>query len=270
MALWVIDSQPSRRWGLNENALIDVIRSLGHQVIEVVYDPESGESYDELKSVFNLSPHLILRGSVGFAAWAHNNYSISPGAFPSTLMGAATWLPIYGDLALNANAVITTYGDFERRRVQYENQLGGAIFIKPAGGGKLISGIVLEPERPLFDAHYSKYRRWQDVPDDYPVILAQAQTVYTEWRFVIANREIIAKSQYKFRADLETSTNVPDEAVAFADKIAKHQWQPSEVFVTDVASTPAGYKLVELNTFGTSGLYECDLRAIVKAVSPYA
>ena len=54
-----------------------------------------------------------------------------------------------------------------------------------------------------------------------------------------------------------------------AAAVARHPSRPTDVFVADVAETDGGFKLVELNTFGTAGLYAGDLEAVVRAVSPY-
>ena len=146
---------------------------------------------------------------------------------------------------------------------------GGALFIKPADGGKLLSGTVLEPGRSLFDAHYAMHRRWTPLPDDFRLLLARVRTIFAEWRFVIVGNEVAASSQYKIGSVLTSRPGAPEGAEAVANTVAKHSWRPTDVFVADVAETEDGFRLLELNTFGTSGLYDCDLTAIVQSVSAY-
>lgn len=270
MALWIVDNQPARRLALEKEAIIDVIRATGNDVIETAYDPENGKFPNDLDSVFASSRPLILRGSVGFAAWAHANWSLYPGAFRSELLRPSAYLPAYGKLALNSDAILTTYAEFNARRAEFEALLGGVLFVKPAEGGKLLSGTTLEPGRSLFDAHYSQHRRWSPIPDDFHVLLARVHSLLGEWRFVIAGEKVVARSQYKVGSVFESGLDAPEEAEVLAAKLAKHAWRPAEVFIADIAETEDGFRLLELNTFGTAGLYDCDLKAIVEAVSTYA
>jgi hypothetical protein len=200
----------------------------------------------------------------------HSQWPVRPGAFRSELLRPSAWLPAYGDLALNFGAVIATHAEFSARRGEYEDLLGGALFVKPADGGKLLSGTVFKAGRSLFDAHYSAHRRWLPVPDDFRLLLARVRPIQAEWCFVIAGERVVARSQYKLGGVMETSPDAPGGAEAVAEAVARHPWRPADVFVVDVAETQQDYRLLELNTFGTSGLYDCDLHAIVQAVSPYA
>jgi hypothetical protein len=212
----------------------------------------------------------VLRGSVGFAAWAHARWPLRPGAFPSPRLAAAAWLPAYGELALNAGAAVVTYAEFEARRAALERAHGGPLFVKPADGGKWLAGTVLAPGRPLFDAHYAAHRRWAPPPDDFRLLVAPVRRVAAEWRFVVAGRRAAAASRYKLGPALDLAPGAPAGAWAAAAAVAEHPWRPADVFVADVAEADGGYKLVELNTFGTAGLYACDLAAVVRAVAPYA
>src|SRR5205085_356849 len=137
-------------------------------------------------------------------------------------------------------------------------------------GGKVLSGTVLEPGRSLFDAHYSMHRRWSDIPDDFRLLLARVCPIKAEWRFVIAGERVVAGSQYKIGSVLESAPGVPEGAETLAVTIAAHPWRPADVFVADIAETEEGFRLLELNTFGTAGLYDCDLKAVVRSVSSYA
>ena len=270
MSLWIVDIQPAKRLALDGEAIVDVIRETGHEVIETIYDPANSGFPKDLDAIFTSARPLILRGSVGFAAWAHANWSIHPGAFRSELLRPSSYLPAYGKLALNSDAILTTYAEFNTRRSEFEALLGGTIFLKPADGGKLLSGTTLEPGRSLFDAHYSQHRRWSEVPDDFRLLLAKAHSIFAEWRFVIAGEKVVARSKYKMGPVLESRLGAPEAAENLAETLAKHAWRPADVFVADIAETEEGFRLLELNTFGTAGLYDCDLKAIVQAVSFYA
>jgi hypothetical protein len=250
--------------------IVEVIREAGHEVVETVYDPASGGFPDDLEAIFAMARPVILRGSVGFAAWAHAHWPISPGAFRSDMLRPSAYLPPYGELALNADAIIVSYAEFEIRRVELEERLGSTLFVKPADGGKLLSGTTLETGRSLFDAHYASHRRWSEIPDDFRLLVARTHTIVGEWRFVIAGEKAVTGSQYKMGSALESRRGAPAGAEFLAESVAQHPWRPADVFIADIAETDNGFRLLELNTFGTAGLYDCDLNAIVEAVSAYA
>lgn len=271
MALWIVDNQPAHRVGQSVDPITAVIRAEGHEVVETVYSPGMGGFPQDLAPLFASERPLLLRGSVGFASWVHSQWPlVRPGAFRSELLRPLVWLSAYSELALNFDAIVVTYDELCKRRQEYEDLLGGPLFVKPADGGKLLSGTVLTRGRPLWDAHYSEHRKWPAVPDDFRLLLARVQPLKAEWRFVIAGEQVVARSQYKIGRVNETAPDAPEGAERLADTIAKHSWRPADVFIADIAQTAVGYRLVELNTFGTAGLYECDLNAVVQAVSPYA
>jgi hypothetical protein len=270
MVLWVIDTQPARRIGLETDPLVAAARAAGQEVIETYFDPSPDRLPRDLVPVFSSGRPLILSGSVGFAAWAHDNWGVRPGAFRSERLRPSAWLPAYGELALNVGAAVATLADFNAHRVNYEERFGPSLFVKPAEGGKLLAGTVVEAGVPLLDAHYSRHRRWPALQDDFLLLVAPVRPIHAEWRFVIAGTSIAARSQYKAADALEFHPGAPGGAEEVARCIAAHPWRPTEVFVADVAETDDGFRLIELNTFGTAGLYACDLGAVVRAVSPFA
>ncbi|WP_309722793.1 ATP-grasp domain-containing protein [Armatimonas sp.] len=264
MTLWIVDQQPARNLGLTGEPLVDVIRGCGHEAIETRFDPAKQHLAPEAIPYFDSGRPLIVTGSVGFASWAHTHWPLRPGAFCSERLEARHWLPAYGVLTLNADAQWLTYGEFLMRpRTE-------PVFIKPAGGGKLLSGLLLEPGTNLQDAHFSRHRRWPTIPEDFLLLVASPREILGEWRFVIVGEQAIAASQYKWGETLVFERGAPQEAWAVARAIAVHTWRPTEVFVVDIAQTSEGYFVLELNTFGTAGLYACDLEDIVRAVAPYA
>jgi hypothetical protein len=267
MLTWIVDLQPALRLGLTGEEIVQAIRAEGQEAVETVYDPSNGLIPDDLAALFESRRPIVLRGSVAFANWAHSKWAIVPGAFRSDMLRQSVWMAKYGDLALNHDAVIATYSEFVTRRQEYEIRFGGALFVKPADGGKLLSGTVLNPEELLSDVHYSRYRRWSDLPDDFRLLVSAARPIEAEWRFVIAGEHVAGATQYRRNNWLNLSPGAPSGAAQVAKAVAEHSWRPADVFVADVALTDGNYRLLELNTFGTAGLYQCDLAEIVRTVS---
>src|SRR5688500_7985432 len=144
MALWIIDTQPARRIGLEADPLAAAARANGQEVIETFYDPAPERLPRDLEAVFASGRPMILSGSVGFAAWAHDNWAVRPGAFRSERLRPSAWLPAYGELALNHGAAIVPAAEFDARRAELEGRFGPALFVRPADGGKLLAGTVVD------------------------------------------------------------------------------------------------------------------------------
>jgi hypothetical protein len=155
MPLWIIDTQPANRHGGVADPIIEVIHELGHEAVETYHNSDKGIAPSELLPLLQSNRPMILRGSVGFIRWAHAQGPPHPGGFPSEGAKPSAWISAYGDLSLNAGAVIVPYGEFEQDRATYEDKYGGPLFIKPADDGKMLSGTVVQPGHQLFDVHFS-------------------------------------------------------------------------------------------------------------------
>jgi hypothetical protein len=46
-------------------------------------------------------------------------------------------------------------------------------------------------------------------------------------------------------------------------------WAPLDCFVLDVADTPLGLKVIEVNCINASGYYEADMNKLVMALEEY-
>jgi hypothetical protein len=61
---------------------------------------------------------------------------------------------------------------------------------------------------------------------------------------------------------------IDQKIVDFAQSMVD-RWQPADAFVIDIADTPNGLKVVEINTFGVSGFYYSDMFKVVDALIQY-
>ena len=59
------------------------------------------------------------------------------------------------------------------------------------------------------------------------------------------------------------------EAARRAVLQAVDRFQPAPVFVIDVAETDSGEKIIEYNTFNSSGFYFCDVGQIIDSVNAF-
>ena len=181
-----------------------------------------------------------------------------------------SYYPLIGDDLLNADYVMLPFGELSRRRDWLFDHLGtdGCFFVRPNRGNKIFTGKVIERER--FDREL-KLLGFYKVQDNELVVAAEPQNVTGEYRFVVADNKIVAGSQYRDNyGKVECSPNVPPEAYDLANRYS--HLTPDRCWCIDICYRRYynDYKVMEINSFGCSGLYECDPMSVVRMVSKAA
>ncbi len=99
-------------------------------------------------------------------------------------------------------------------------------------------------------------------------MISTPKIIGREWRLVIAIDEVVASSQYRDNGTIAILPSCPDEVHQFAtDILANVRWRPDKLFMMDVCESDGKLCLLELNSFSCSGLYACDLAAVIHAAS---
>jgi hypothetical protein len=168
---------------------------------------------------------------------------------------------------LNEDFVLLPYGEVLRRGC---DGLGDAFFLKPEAVTKAFTGFVMTREN--WHTEIETLRQKAGLSPSDLCVVAKPQAIEAEFRFVIADRQVITGSQYVWDDRQDVRIDVHPLCRAVAEQVAKVRWQPDRVYTCDVALLDgrSRAKVVELNCFSTSGLYACDTLAIVKAVSETA
>lgn len=167
----------------------------------------------------------------------------------------------YGALALNADAVCATLREMPRSLERF--------FVRPVLDNKAFAGTVMTwPEFEAFRDGVARVSEDRDVTlrlDD-RIIAAPLAEIAAEYRFFVIAGKVVTGSAYKLGDQVRSSTQVPAEVGAFAQACAD-TWRPNDAFTLDVAVTPAGPKVIELNSANSAGFYACDVGAIIDAVN---
>jgi hypothetical protein len=202
--------------------------------------------------------------------------------FVNRVLNAHTerWMPVanadrsslsYGQMAtylgarlLNEDFVILPFSEVVRRRPA---SFGGAIFLKPFSNAKVFTGLSITEEE--FDHEVNCLRQIQRPDEHLLCVVAPVKEIVGEYRFVVVDRKVITASQYRWDGKLDVRIDIPDVCRAMAEEVASlPDWQPDDAYVVDVAHLPDGSaRVIEMNALSTSGLYACDTRAVVAAVT---
>lgn len=140
-------------------------------------------------------------------------------------------------------------------------------FVRPVQDLKHFDGTVTVAK---------EIRRWMSSVDsgnysfdgETEVIVAPPQKIHAEWRFFIVDGRVVDGSSYRIAGQRMANPVARPELYELAQSLADG-WLPHPTCVMDVAQTDDGFKVIEFNTFNSSGFYAHDIDKIVAAVTAH-
>ncbi len=193
-------------------------------------------------------------------------YNWTPGVvFDPLTFRFEAWRDHWGAANLiNGDAVVCRFGDAKAN--------GQPVFMRPCEDLKTFTGLVVQPdELEKWQVRVWEGQQFSDAPEltlQTPVVVAPAKEILCEWRLFVVAGQIVASSQYAILGKRERSPNVPPEVLDFGRQMVD-RWQPAACFVLDIGETADGIAIMEVNTLNSSGIYECDFRAVVEALEDH-
>lgn len=166
---------------------------------------------------------------------------------------------IPGRMMLNSKWVKSTTGELVKMASEQRLE---ECFVRPNDGGKPFGGTVFAGDRVTWLAYTKMFVR--EAGEHAEVIMCPLQKISAEYRLIVVLGRVVTASQYMRDDSFEIRPGCPPGAVALAEEAARC-YQPDPAFVVDVADTPDGFRVVEMNGFSTSDWYGGDVAAILKA-----
>jgi len=177
----------------------------------------------------------------------------------------------FGERLFNENYMMLPYGDLRRRQGFLFKQFGSGeyncIFVRPDSGAKTFTGLVMAKNTIEKDIEFIE--RFSDIPPETLIIVAPAQSVGMEYRFVVSGKRVITGSLYKRGNNCITDLiNEDHEAFKYAQKIVNAvDFSPDPMWVIDVVTDNCGgWAVLEVGCFASAGLYASDISKIVNTV----
>ena len=231
--------------------------------VEKIFDTNVTSSQIDTASelIYDNRTDIVINGSVTFSRLAKNR-NISPGAFLTDNSDFPILKKNYGeDNLLNGDAI---YGKVKDMEIPSDDKF---YFMRPVKDDKSFSGMEI---------HSFQFHNWKagllTLTEDEAllnanteIVIASVKLIYKEWRFFVCNGKIVTYSLYKMNDKVHAAIDINVGAENFVNQMID-LWTPHIAYVIDVALTPYGYKIVELNAFGSAGFYKCDTQKIIIAV----
>lgn len=183
-----------------------------------------------------------------------------PAAFYSENSSMPNLLEKYKDEMLNADMVISRLGD--------ANPSFEPFFMRPAIDSKVFtSGLWSKQELENFKADLKNIKdgEFSTVTLDTIAVCSSEKLIFSEFRYFIIDGKIVSSSRYKTHDRVTILPNVDHYIDEYVEKIIGI-YQPERAFCLDVAETPNGLKVIEVNCINCSGLYAIDSNKFIFAV----
>lgn len=258
----------------------------GHQVERMQYVPfQPDEDYRRIfEAVAPLEAAVVFYGTANLAERVRRLTGWRPGAFgdPAKFL-CRYYYPRLSDVLFNSDGIFVPYGRLAAMGNWLFNAFGQdvlsdpALFVRPDVGDKPFKGQLVRSE--AWDSvAISRIGGYGLRPEDLIVVAEPCHTIAAEYRFVIVDGLVVAGSSYRVAGQLQYGPPPADVTAwltAVIDENARRppatRYDPGRVWVADVAQTEIGRPaIIEVGDFSCSGLYGCDLGAVVAAVSAAA
>jgi hypothetical protein len=182
-------------------------------------------------------------------------------------LACSTYYAHFRPFLLNSNCQMLPGVEAIRLQEQLFAEFGpeDEVFVRPSSVHKLFTGTVAYKDDFADAIAPSRY-------DPATLVLVSTpKTIGKEWRVVIAGDEAVAASQYRDYGAIVVAAGCPPEVSQFvSDVLQQVRWRPDSLFMLDVCESDDQLFVLELNSFSCSGLYACDLPAVIRAASEIA
>ena len=255
------------KWLLEKDVFEENLERLEKEIVKqgmefssISYIPFKGE----ITYPFGDDACVICYGSLNLVARMQREVPWVPGSW-CTLKNfeCTTYYTHFGKFLLNQDYMMMPLQEVLRlQNTIYERYgIDGCIFVRPNSGFKPFTGCVMPHNEISADAFgYGYYHEDASLL----VVVSEPKIIDVEWRFVIADKKVIAGSQYRRDGKLCIASGYDKDGFEFAQQVAQSEWEPDAMYVLDVCRQHDGdCRLLEINAFSTSGLYQCDLAPIV-------
>jgi hypothetical protein len=250
---WVVQSNMFNEEGFGRLLAALVRMDVPYTCVKVV--PFSHELVPDI----NPSGPVVIMGTYTLANIARAR-GWTPGSFDNENFDYWVQSFAWPKAMLNADMWRGRFEDVPERRKPF--------FIRPLHDTKSFIGQVMDWEQ------FQKFRAGVLAlkPEDQPTVTADTQVlvahkkeIWSETRVWMVDGKAVTASLYKFGTIKRYDDGVPVAITRFAEELAR-RWTPSRAYVVDIADTPEGLKVVEVNNLNCAGFYAGDMQKLVAAI----
>ena len=204
---------------------------------------------------------VIVYGSVQWVKRCRES-SLAPWAFyEPEAFASSTWVPYFGDDALNWDGIVITLNELEKRL-----HVGEQLHVRPDQDDKAFVGGVYDMRswNGMLDRRITDR---QSIPEtNLPCFASSLKEISAEHRCWFVNGDLIDVSTYRKDRQPHVARCLDPGIMREAMRLSK-TYLPLPSVVMDVAETETGCKIIEFNPICSSGWYAADVNSILSAWS---
>lgn len=256
MTTWVLERDVFSERCFNEMINHFKKEGIDHHIVRIIPFIHEIEG-----KVPKITGNVVVYGSIGSQKLA-KTHEWKPGVWTGPEIDENLISAKLGDDYLNVDAKI-----LKLREVS--NTFGGDVFMKPNSDTKEFAGCVQHTEDIMEWVSSLEKMGYAENLLDLEVVVSSPKTVGCEWRVAVVDGKISSFSCYKQYGIVKPERWMPKEALNFVERIIS-KYSPFDVFVIDICQIETGdFKVIEYNTFNSSGLYECDVSKIIDDINAF-
>jgi len=167
---------------------------------------------------------------------------------------------------INNDSIYCTMNEVLNHFETKEDQ--GVVFVRPSVDSKFINGNIYTKKE--IEDIINGLSRIEPDPSGLllssPMMISSPKNILYEYRFWVVDKEIITWSLYKRGEKVIYSNDIDIDILDFAKSVIKDV-NFSRAYVIDIAKLPDNsFKIIETNTFNSSGFYAADIQKIIFAI----
>ena len=97
------------------------------------------------------------------------------------------------------------------------------------------------------------------------IVVASTRSILAEYRLFVVDGNVVTSSLYKLGERVLSDKYTPENVLCFARGCIE-RWVPDRAFVLDIAETPDGLCIIEVNNINSSGVYAAELSRLIQAL----
>ncbi|MNU30381.1 hypothetical protein D3C71_188660 [compost metagenome] len=240
---------------------LDFCHANGHDFIDRSLTDEFDP--DTLGVDWSKWPGVILYGSVGWVKRCRQSSLALWAFYDPDAFAASTWVPIFGEEALNGDGFVTDLLSLERRLVGDSHP---RFHVRPDRDDKAFVGGVYDWQSWAEMADKRRRERQSKPASDLACFVSPVKEILAEHRCWFVDGVLIDISTYR-RSGSPQVERCLDLSIAGEAQRLGDIYLPVKSVVMDIAETPTGCKVIEFNPINSSGWYAADVDGLFWAMS---
>ncbi len=246
----------------NYQRLADEVKRQGMECELISYLPLQSGNFNK----FAMDDCVIVQSSLQLAAQLMKEKSWVPNAWLTIAnYECSKYYAYLGKHLFNDDYTMLPRAELLRTKDKVFDHFGkeGCIFIRPSSGFKTFTGKVFTKEN--FNYDWGWVEEFTD-PESL-IVVSTPKNIKAEWRFVVADGQVISGSQYKLNGSSKYRPEWPKGAKDLAQVVADN-YNPDPMWTIDICQgADDKYYVLEIGCFSCAGLYSCELEDVVKQAS---